>query len=42
MDANRRGSVRRGRVWLVVVPAGLTAAAALAQLLALVMASGHR
>lgn len=32
---------RKGRVWWVLVPAGLTAAAALAQLLQVVLAVGH-
>lgn len=38
---NRKAPGRRGRVWWVLVPAGLTAAAALAQLAVAVMALGH-
>jgi hypothetical protein len=42
-DTNRKGSpVRWSRVWWVLVPAGLTAAAALGQLAAEVVALSHR
>jgi hypothetical protein len=41
MDENRKGPVRWGRVWWVLVPAGLTAAAAVAQLAAVVAAIGR-
>jgi hypothetical protein len=41
MAENRKVRVRWGRVWWVLVPAGLTAAAALAQLLAVAAALGR-
>jgi hypothetical protein len=41
MAQHRKGAVRWSRVWWVLVPAGLTAAAALGQLAAVVVALSH-
>jgi hypothetical protein len=40
-DENGEDSAGKGRAWWVIVPAGLTAAAALAQLIAIVVDFVH-
>jgi hypothetical protein len=41
MAQHRKAAVRWSRVWWVLVPAGLTAAAALAQLAAVMVTLSH-